>query len=513
MRKLRKGERYALMRCRLARTWKRFYSARYNRSRTLCCAAICSILDEVKLTDLFTTLHLPIVYRRAAVCRLLTIFVFSLFSNLVHAQEPRKDSGADGRLEIRPLQVGDTIPEELWNIKFNMHYADGRHHAFKLNELRGKLILIDFWASWCASCIEGFPKMEKIQEQYGEDIAVLLVNSMQSRDTEERVKNLFNRYSSKHGYRLNIPYLLRDSIFERLFPHNTIPHIVWINRDGVLVANSYPSALTSRNIQAVLNHGTAEIHQKALLVEHGEGPVPLVDTTDIFAGSFFTPYKEGYKPHSGKIYTGDDRTIYQILNMSVSRALSIIYHDLVNDLPWSRWIFKAAAGDDWKRTVLLNSGYDQTFCYQAIYEGRVDKEKAKARFREDFEKTFGINVVRKAVEQDVYVVRLNDRIENIKTAGGIRQAIVDGEEEPVIFQNIRLDFLVNHLSVYFDCPLVMDHGHDMRIDISIPSGFYRYPAGAKLDFLRINGLDLHMERRNLEIAYFFRNDNEKGGQL
>src|SRR5690606_37886618 len=52
----------------------------------------------------FTTLHLPIVYRRAAVCRLLTIFVFSLFSNLVHAQEPRKDSGADGRLEIRQLK-------------------------------------------------------------------------------------------------------------------------------------------------------------------------------------------------------------------------------------------------------------------------------------------------------------------------------------------------------------------------------------------------------------------------
>src|SRR5690606_36325526 len=124
-------------------------------------------LFNLKNNCRLTTLHLPIVYRRAAVCRLLTIFVFSLFSNLVHAQEPRKDSGADGRLEIRPLQVGDTIPEELWNIKFNMHYADGRHHAFKLNELRGKLILIDFWASWCASCIEGFPKMEKLQELYG----------------------------------------------------------------------------------------------------------------------------------------------------------------------------------------------------------------------------------------------------------------------------------------------------------------------------------------------------------
>src|SRR5690606_40463128 len=101
---LRKGERYALMRCRLARTWKRFFCSRYNRSRTLFCAAICSLLDSIKLTDLSTTLHLPIVYRRAAVCRLLTIFVFSLFSNLVHAQEPRKDSGAGGRPEVGQLK-------------------------------------------------------------------------------------------------------------------------------------------------------------------------------------------------------------------------------------------------------------------------------------------------------------------------------------------------------------------------------------------------------------------------
>src|SRR5690606_24670319 len=135
--------------------WTRFFSARYNRSRTLFCAAICSLLDSIKLTDLSTTLHLPIVYSRAAVCRLLTIFVFSLFSNLVHAQEPRKDSGADGRLEIRPLQVGDTIPEELWNLPLEVvNHPDGKE-TITLNDYRDKkLIILDFWATWCKSCIE-----------------------------------------------------------------------------------------------------------------------------------------------------------------------------------------------------------------------------------------------------------------------------------------------------------------------------------------------------------------------
>ena len=463
---------------------------RYNKSR--------------RVVGAMTNKSMPFVL--ALICFML----FNLSDAWTQSAVPR---AVEGQTEIKALQVGDTIPEEIWNSTVNMQYSDGRTYSLRLDELRDKMILIDFWASWCASCIEGFPKMQKIQKQFGAEIAVLLVNSAQNKDTEKRVNQLFARYSADHGYELDIPYLLQDSIFEKLFPHNTIPHIVWINKEGVLVANSYPSALTSKNIQTVLAHGNARIHQKTPLIENKKDPMPLIDTTGILAGSFFKPYQEGYKANSGKIYKEHNRTIYQVLNMSISRALSTIYHDVLHDLPWRQWIFENQDDKDWKQSVLLNNGYDKIFCYQAIYPDLIDRKKISKRFKEDFENAFAINVSRKSVEQEVYVVKLNDDIKEIETAGGIRQAIVDGGEEPVIFQNIRLDFLINHLSVYFDRPLVIDDNRNIRIDISIPFDFNRYPLQDKLAFLCMHGLELDVENRKIEIAYIAKATEGRGGEL
>src|SRR5690606_9443710 len=75
-----------------------------------------------------TSLHLPMELARMACGPLLTAFVFLLFSNLVHAQEPRKDSGADGRLAIRQLKgevrsAADNRPIEGASIRVGKEQA------------------------------------------------------------------------------------------------------------------------------------------------------------------------------------------------------------------------------------------------------------------------------------------------------------------------------------------------------------------------------------------------------
>jgi thiol-disulfide isomerase/thioredoxin len=55
-----------------------------------------------------------------------------------------------------PIKIGDTFPD------LTKSKLEG-----KLPDLNGKVVLVDFWASWCAPCKESFPTMNDLQKRYG----------------------------------------------------------------------------------------------------------------------------------------------------------------------------------------------------------------------------------------------------------------------------------------------------------------------------------------------------------
>ena len=65
----------------------------------------------------------------------------------------------------KALQIGDKIPEEIWTTALSMGY--GSEKTTTLAKDRGKLILLDFWATWCSACLLSFPKMEALRGTAG----------------------------------------------------------------------------------------------------------------------------------------------------------------------------------------------------------------------------------------------------------------------------------------------------------------------------------------------------------
>ena len=54
--------------------------------------------------------------------------------------------------------------------------------SISLDQYRGKLVYVDFWASWCVPCRKSFPWMTAIQKKYGNKLKVIAINLDAERD-------------------------------------------------------------------------------------------------------------------------------------------------------------------------------------------------------------------------------------------------------------------------------------------------------------------------------------------
>ncbi|WP_343658486.1 TlpA disulfide reductase family protein [Chryseobacterium sp.] len=62
----------------------------------------------------------------------------------------------------KAIEIGKKAPE------ITMTKADGT--AFSLSTLKGKMVLIDFWATWCAPCVEEQPELKALYDTYSDKV-------------------------------------------------------------------------------------------------------------------------------------------------------------------------------------------------------------------------------------------------------------------------------------------------------------------------------------------------------
>jgi thiol-disulfide isomerase/thioredoxin len=54
---------------------------------------------------------------------------------------------------------------------FTLASVDGKR--IKLSDYKGKVVIVDFWATWCPPCRRGIPDLIEIQKEYGKDVVVI----------------------------------------------------------------------------------------------------------------------------------------------------------------------------------------------------------------------------------------------------------------------------------------------------------------------------------------------------
>ncbi|MCW3120134.1 MAG: TlpA family protein disulfide reductase, partial [Chitinophagaceae bacterium] len=73
------------------------------------------------------------------------------------------------------IGVGQLVPD-VWVTGVSGLKLEGKEvTAFRLSGLRGKLVVLDFWATWCAPCRKMVPVMDSLQRVFGDKVLFLPV--------------------------------------------------------------------------------------------------------------------------------------------------------------------------------------------------------------------------------------------------------------------------------------------------------------------------------------------------
>ena len=127
---------------------------------------------------------------------------------------------------------------------FTLHAADGRN--VRLEELRGQVVLVNFWATWCGPCRQEMPRLNELYTRYRASGVVLLgVNIDDDPATALATAQKLN---------VAFPVLLdTDKKVSKLYDLSTMPSTVVIDRDGKVryVHRGYREGTESEYEQAI----------------------------------------------------------------------------------------------------------------------------------------------------------------------------------------------------------------------------------------------------------------------
>ncbi|ACU04557.1 TlpA family protein disulfide reductase [Pedobacter heparinus] len=141
-----------------------------------------------------------------------------------------------------PILIGEKVPDLTF-----LHVLNGEKKPLSLSSFKGKAVILDFWGTWCGSCISSFPKMDELQKKYSKYLQILLVDDSMV-DTLENT-TAFVQQHEQDGEIFTIPIIWDKGFTPILFPHMSFPHYVWIGADRRVKAITDGTHFTEANFE------------------------------------------------------------------------------------------------------------------------------------------------------------------------------------------------------------------------------------------------------------------------
>jgi thiol-disulfide isomerase/thioredoxin len=142
----------------------------------------------------------------------------------------RGRSGGGEPIRPNPESVASRNPscDQSGVATYDFVLKDQHNVPVKMADYKGKVVIVNFWATWCGPCKAEIPSLVELQEKYADDLVVL---GFSVDDPAEKMKP----YAEE--YKVNYPLLVgngREDVQNAFGPLLGIPVSVIIGRDGII---------------------------------------------------------------------------------------------------------------------------------------------------------------------------------------------------------------------------------------------------------------------------------------
>lgn len=236
------------------------------------------------------------------------------------------------------LKIGDKMPDIPFGTILNN--STGKTH---FSELKGKVVILDFWSTSCTTCIANFPMMSHMQEEFADKIQIILVNlgeTQQQIDQTATNRGRTNPKFSKFKTPENLPSIVQErpisniedywkGTWQQYFPLRGVPFHVWIDQNGTISVmggheNTYPDKIRDLLLgKGVFSLG--DLNTTPGLLDNPKLPyyklLGDMDKVPLVFGTFITPYNN---------FLDAGSTTGAIIRNSVDTSSKTLRNTLVN---------------------------------------------------------------------------------------------------------------------------------------------------------------------------------------
>jgi thiol-disulfide isomerase/thioredoxin len=283
--------------------------------------------------------------------------------------------------------VNQLCPDFIFDTLINY-----KKEKLTIADLKGKFVIIDFWGTFCLPCITAFPKIEKLQRQFGDSLQVLLVAT----DGYQKAKRFYES-REKMNRSMSLPCAINRNVV-KYFQIKTVSTYVWIDDQGYIKAITDDAGLTDQNIANFIGKKDLHIKEKEKNVnwDH-KRPLAAVasemDSSNVIYSASLTKYLKGitagyYYPKKGigtKVFAH---------NSSINTLYRMAFGDSSGAVKYNRLIIESAHPEKFappKDGDFEKWKYDHAYCYELTVP--IDKQNDILKImREDLKRLFRANV-------------------------------------------------------------------------------------------------------------------------